>query len=78
MGIDTMIDKLKTEKIIQDGYFQVNFKKIPLKTDSYFVNVAIYGENEKVVHDRSTKARYFKVFSRDNNYGIVDIDYSWN
>lgn len=78
IGVDTIIDKIKTEEIIQAGYFKVNFKNIPLKADSYFVNVAIYGGNDKGTFDRIIRARYFKVFSRDKNYGMISMDYDWN
>lgn len=77
-GINTIIDKIDTEKYVNDGCCQIDYKNIPLKTNSYYISFAIYGENESVAFDYVPKLNVFKVFSRDKNFGMVNIDYKWN
>lgn len=76
-GVNTFIDKINTSEYIKKGYCQINYKSIPLKTDIYYINCAIYGESDKVAYDYLPKSRTFKVISRDNNFGMVNINYHW-
>lgn len=78
LGVDTTIDKIATVKNVEDGYFQLYLKNIPLKANSYFINIGIYGKNDKVIYDHILRAKYFKVFSNDKNFGMVNINYTWN
>ncbi len=77
-GINTIIDKIDTKKYVSNGYCQIDYKNIPLKTNTYYISFAIYGENEHVAYDYVPKLKTFKVFSKDKNFGMVDIDYKWN
>jgi ABC-type polysaccharide/polyol phosphate transport system ATPase subunit len=78
MGISTIIDKVDTERYVKNGYFQVDFKNIPLRTNVYKVNAAIFGENHEIVYDYLCNSKTFKVFSKSQNDGLVEIDYLWN
>ena len=77
-GINTIIDKIDTIKYVKDGYCQVDYNNIPLKTDLYHIGFAIYGESENIAYDYAPKLKTFKVFSKDKNFGMMNIDYRWN
>lgn len=77
IGISTVIDKINAEQIIRDGYFRVDYKKIPLQSNTYYVNAAVFGENHATVHDYVTHLNKFKVFSESQNDGLLWIDYEW-
>ena len=78
LGISTVIDdKIDVKKYLNDGYFQVDFKKIPLRGDEYYINAAIFGENHEKIYDFSRKTKSFKIFSKNKNDGIVALDYDW-
>jgi ABC-type multidrug transport system ATPase subunit len=78
LGISTVIDKINAEKYRRSGYFQVDCLKIPLKTNSYYINAAIVGRNDENVYDFVSNAKVFKIFSKDKNHGMIDINYIWN
>lgn len=77
IGISTVIDKINVEQIIRDGYFRVDYKKIPLQSNTYYVNAAVFGENHTTVYDYVTHLNEFKVFSESQNDGLLGIDYEW-
>lgn len=77
-GINSIMDKIDTKEYVNKKYCQIDYRAIPLKTDVYYIGFAIYGENESVVYDYVPKLKTFKVISRDKNFGMVNIDYSWN
>lgn len=78
LGINTFWDKINTKKYIENGYFEVNYKNIPLKTNSYYINLAIYGERESITCDFIIKIKMFKVVSVGKNHGMVRMAYNWN
>lgn len=77
-GVNTIIDKIDTSNYVEKGYCQVNYSAIPIRTDTYYVAFAIYGENENVAYDYNPKLKTFKVFSKDKNFGMVTMDYKWD
>lgn len=77
-GISTAIDNIATGRFIDQGYFQVNYKEIPFRTDTYSVNAIITSEDDAVILDFVSNAKKFKVFSRDKNSGMVFVDYNWS
>jgi ABC-type polysaccharide/polyol phosphate transport system ATPase subunit len=77
-GINTIIDKIDTDKYEKDGYFQVDYINIPLKTNTYYVKSGIFGENDKSVYDFLDKSDIFKIVSANNNQGIVELIYKWS
>jgi lipopolysaccharide transport system ATP-binding protein len=77
-GINTIFDKINTEKYIKDGYFQVDYKNIPLIGNSYYILANIVRDNFNSFYDLLPKSQYFKVINtRNKNEGIVDLDYTW-
>lgn len=78
IGISTIIDKIDTKNIQKQGYFDVGFKNIPLRTSTYHINAAVFGANHAEVYDYQTKLAVFKVFSAGQNDGIVNISYEWS
>jgi len=77
-GINTLLDRKDTSKYRNLGYFQVDYKVIPLKTNSYFIKANIFGENDLKAYDFLEKSISFKVVSMNNNQGAVELIYSWN
>jgi len=77
-GINTILDKIETNKYIRSGYFQVDYAKIPLKTNTYFVKTGIFGKNDAIAYDFINKSAPFKVISKNKNQGLVEISYKWN
>jgi energy-coupling factor transporter ATP-binding protein EcfA2 len=78
LGINTIWDKVDTKKYIEKGYFQVDYRNIPLRTNTYYINLAIYGERYSITHDFVTRFKTFKVVSGDKNHGMINLDYHWN
>lgn len=76
-GINTIIDKIDTNHSLKLGYFQVNYKNIPLKTNTYYVKVGIFGGNDRVIYDFLDKSNTFRVFSFSKNHGLIELDYEW-
>lgn len=76
-GINTIIDKINTKKYIENGYFQVNYKNLPIKTNSYTIKSGVFGDNDKQIYDFLNKSNEFKVVSRNQNQGLVEINYKW-
>ncbi|OGI24082.1 MAG: hypothetical protein A2194_04130 [Candidatus Moranbacteria bacterium RIFOXYA1_FULL_44_8] len=77
-GINTVIDKVNTQKYIENSYFQVDYENIPLKTNTYFIKTGISGENGAVAYDFLDRSKIFKVISKNHNEGLVDLCYRWN
>jgi len=77
-GINTIIDKIDAKKYIERGYFQVDYANTPLKTNTYFIRSAIFGENDSIAYDFLERSKIFKVVSRNENEGLVELNYKWN
>jgi len=77
-GTHTFSEKIDAKKCIDRGYYQVDYKDIPLRTNTYYINSAIYGKSDRTAYDFIPKSKFFKVFSKDKNYGMMDIDYVWS
>jgi hypothetical protein len=72
------LDKIDTKKYLDQGYFQVDYSSVPLKTNSYFIKAGISGNNDATVLyflDRSKEE--FKIFSANKNHGLVELEYKW-
>lgn len=76
-GINTFIDKIKTEHYIKQGFFEVKYKNIPIRTNSYFIKAGIWGERPDKLIDSLNKSNIFKVFSKNDNGGMVNLSYEW-
>jgi hypothetical protein len=48
-----------------------------MRTNTYYAKVGIWGETASTVYDFLEKTQLFKVFSKDQNQGIVNIQFSW-
>jgi ABC-type polysaccharide/polyol phosphate transport system ATPase subunit len=78
LGINTFLDKIDTKKYLDQGYFQVNYSNIPLKTNSYFIKAGISGNNDATVLDFLYRSKEeFKIFSANKNHGLVELEYKW-
>lgn len=77
IGISTIIDKVDVSKFVKEGYFQAEYKKLPLRTGTYYIDAAIFGKNHDNVFDYISKVKQFKVFSKGQNDGLVELDYRW-
>ena len=77
LGINTFWDKIDTKKYLKNGYFDIKYIEIPLKTNTYYINLAIYGEKYEKICNFVTRAKDFKVFSRDKRHGAIDLKYKW-
>lgn len=78
-GAHTSVDKIDTKKYIEKGYCQVDYKNIPLRTNTYFIKFSIYGGDDRSSrYDFMGESRRFKVISRDEHFGMVNMDYRWN
>lgn len=76
-GINTILDRIETRKYLEQGYFQVNYEKIPLKNSTYYIDIGIFGENDSKIYDFSVRSKEFKIFSTNKNHGLVELNYEW-
>lgn len=76
-GINTIFDGVDTNKYIKQGYFEVEYRNIPLFSNSYYILAAIAGDNFSVPFALLQKSQFFKVISKNKNEGIINLDYNW-
>jgi len=76
-GINTIIDKIDTEKYMKNSFYQVDYKNVPLKTNSYYVKSGIFGENDMVIYDFLHTSKMFKFISSCQNQGMLELNYNW-
>lgn len=76
-GVNTFAEKLDTSKFAERGYFIVDFKNIPMRSNTYYIKAGIWGESEGVRYDFLDRSPSFKVYSKDRNQGMVNVEYSW-
>lgn len=74
-GINSFIDKVDSDKYLNDNNFQINFFKIPLQTNIYLVKAGLFGENAVKNYDYFQKK--IKVVSKNKSHGLVAIKYDW-
>jgi len=77
-GINTIFDKIDTQKNIEKGYYQVDYKDIQLNTNSYYIATSLVDSDFNLPYDRLLKSQYFKIVSKNKNEGIVQLKYSWS
>ena len=77
-GTNTIIGEINTQEFLEKGYYQLDFAKIPLKTNTYFIKSGIFGENDKVAYDFLDKSNDFKVISNSESQGLVELNCNWN
>jgi ABC-type polysaccharide/polyol phosphate transport system ATPase subunit len=77
LGINTIIDDMSCEKARKEGFFEVVYKNIPLRTGTYYVTVGLFGSSDSIIYDFVNQSAFFEVISPDQNHGIVAIDYEW-
>ncbi|MDD3486859.1 MAG: ABC transporter ATP-binding protein [Candidatus Moranbacteria bacterium] len=76
-GINTYPDKIDTKTFISKGYFEIYFKKVKLRTNSYYCSIGLRKKDTKINYDFMARSASFKMFSSDNNQGILSMEYSW-
>ena len=76
-GINTILDKVDTEKYLKLGYYQVDYNNVQLNTNKYFIKSGIFGETDSVAYDFLHKSEPFEIFSDSKNQGIVELNYNW-
>src|SRR4030042_3446698 len=74
-GINSFIDKVDLGKCFENNSFQINFFRIPLQTNIYYVKAEIFGENEVKNYDYFQKK--IRVMSKSKSHGLVEIKYNW-
>jgi ABC-type proline/glycine betaine transport system ATPase subunit len=77
LGINTIFDNFDTRKNIKDGYFQVDYRNIPLIENSYYIRASIVKDNFNLPYALMMKSKIFRVISKSKNQGIVNMDYTW-
>lgn len=76
-GTNTFINNIDTKRMIKNGYFQINYRNIPLMTDSYYMQAGLWGNTVTNRYDYFSRSKLFKMFSADDKIGIVNINYDW-
>lgn len=77
-GINTLLDKIDTQKFMQNGYCDVLYKGINLGTNKYYIRAGIYEDQvEKIIDFVDQSKEYFQIQSFSLNTGIVHLDYNW-
>lgn len=76
-GVNNITEKFNGNKYIEKGYFCVNFNNIPMRTDSYYTKAGIWGKTVNTLYDFIDRSSSFKVFSKDQNQGMINIQYDW-
>ena len=76
-GINTFIDRVNADNFIKKGFIEVEYEKMPLKTNSYYIQSGIWGRNVSVTYDFLAKSKGFKIVSLDKNQGIISLKYNW-
>lgn len=77
-GISTLFDQIDTRDMTKQNYFEVLYKKPPLRANTYSVSAAISDASGNTLIDYLQKSNSkFKIFSEDKNAGLVNIDYRW-
>jgi ABC-type polysaccharide/polyol phosphate transport system ATPase subunit len=74
-GVNTLAQEFDGKKYIEQGYFEFEFKQVPLRTNTYYIKAGIWGEVENSLYDFLERSSSFKIFSVDNNQGNVSIEY---
>lgn len=77
LGINSIFDKIDTKESIKRGYFQVDYKNIPLNTNAYYVAASIVKDNFGAPYDLLPRSQYFKVVAKNRNEGILQMKYLW-
>ena len=77
LGINTFIDSIDTRNYMKQGYFEVEYKNIPLRNNSYYIQAGIFSEKVERQLDYLSRSKLFRIFSKDKNQGIVDLAYEW-
>ncbi|MFZ2154058.1 MAG: ABC transporter ATP-binding protein [Candidatus Moraniibacteriota bacterium] len=76
-GISTAFDKINTKNMVKNGFFEIEYPNIKIKTNSYFIKVVIMDKADAIMLDFFEKSVAFKIVSRNKNAGIVELDYRW-
>jgi lipopolysaccharide transport system ATP-binding protein len=76
-GVNTLTEKFNGNKFIGKEHFNVCFSNIPMRTNAYYIKAGIWGESVSTMYDFLDKSLSFKIFSKDQNQGIVNIEYAW-
>lgn len=76
-GINTIIDQINTGQYCGQSFFEVKYKNIPIRTNSYYVKAGIWRERTDKLVDFLNKSDIFKIYSKDKNDGILNLNYEW-
>ena len=78
-GIHSIFEKIDYRKYLEKGFFQIDFKGIPLKTGSYYIQASIAGGHAPPFYDYLDKSSLFKIVSTEKNKeGLMKLRYEWN
>jgi len=79
LGINTFLDDdVNIKKYIENGFFQVLYTDIPLRTGRYHIKAGIWLDNIGENIDFLEKSSHcFNVFISDENDGFVQMKYEW-
>ena len=76
-GINTILDKIDTDQYVLQEYFEVNYPKIPLMSNSYYFKVGVFEDSDKIVLDFMHKSENITVVSKSLNQGVFLLNYNW-
>jgi lipopolysaccharide transport system ATP-binding protein len=78
LGVNTINDGVDTKAYLRQGYLQIDYHNMPLRTNRYYIKAGIFGQNDQVIFDFLEKSQTFTVLSDNNNQGNIEIDYKWS
>ena len=78
LGINTIFDKIDVKKYLENKYFQVDFKDLPLNSNTYYIKANIVKDNFNFLYDLLDPSEPFKVVSKGKFEGIVGMPYEWD
>ncbi|MDD5083595.1 MAG: ABC transporter ATP-binding protein [Candidatus Moranbacteria bacterium] len=78
-GINTFLDKIDTVKYVEDGFFRIDFKHVPLHEGLFHVYANVIGIHPHLAYAYpfAEKMRKFRVISKNKNEGPIVLDYIW-
>jgi lipopolysaccharide transport system ATP-binding protein len=75
---NTQMDNFKISK--SSSFIVLHFDKLPILQGGYYLNVACFGNEEKIYYDIKQKCKELKIFTsglKIKYRGLFDIDHKW-
>ncbi len=76
-GTNTFIDKIEVAKILKQKYFQINYSKNPLQTNSYYIKAGIFRGTELNTIDFLDRSKIFRIASTSKRQGMIELNFHW-